>query len=71
MPLMDGEGKPKTTFPDGNVRFDRLPPRFGGNGSGLKLRIDAQPAANNAKGSTQAMLPFCTPPPSPAVCQGA
>ena len=42
MPLTESEGKPKTTFPDGNVRFDRLPPRFGGGGgSGLKLRIDA------------------------------
>ncbi len=40
MPLMDADNKPKTSFPDGNVRFDRLPPRFGG-GSGLKLRIDA------------------------------
>lgn len=42
MPLMDADGKPKASFPDGNVRFDRLPPRFGGGGgSGLKLRIDA------------------------------
>jgi len=40
MPLMDSEGKTKSSFPDGNVRFDRLPPRFDG-GSALKLRIDA------------------------------
>jgi len=41
MPLLDGEGRTKSSFPDGNVRFDRLPPRFDGSGSGLKLRIDA------------------------------
>jgi protocatechuate 3,4-dioxygenase beta subunit len=42
IPLMDADGKAKNTFPEGNVRFDRLPPRFGdGRGNGLKLRIDA------------------------------
>ncbi|MBK7645492.1 MAG: carboxypeptidase regulatory-like domain-containing protein [Planctomycetes bacterium] len=40
LPLMEANGKARTTFPDGKVCFDRLPPDFGGQ-KGLKLRIDA------------------------------
>ncbi len=43
MPLMNADNQPVRTFPDGKVRFDRMPPRmgFGRGGDALKLRIDA------------------------------
>lgn len=44
IPLIGPDGKPVGKFPEGKVRFDRLPPRMdfgGGNKDGLKLRIDA------------------------------
>lgn len=43
MPLMSADNVPQRSFPEGKVRFERLPPRmgFGGGGDKLKLRIDA------------------------------
>lgn len=43
MPLMGTDNQVQRSFPEGKVRFERLPPRmgFGGGGDKLKLRIDA------------------------------